>query len=352
MAADFDELGYTRATLDLFDDGAVPLSVIVRRCLRLAHIRGDWKSVTWLELEQHEFGENKTRDDGLAADLLKGLGRDPGDFERLAVVEEFISRRTFSATTSAENAGLVSAHSVELLEQHIQTLDRELAISAAQIGGSHSDQIDRATARTRLNQSRETLRTTLAKIRNAVYAHLLRTERELIFVGFNDAFFARTKALVDRQLALVSADAVDRFNSAYKRIDEGDAESLSQAAASCRRVLHSLADAVCPARSDRPRDSRGQERDLTADKYRNRLMWFVYETCPRTTMRPLLDTDIQVMSDRLEAIDALCGKGVHDVVSAQEVEALASHVYLLAAEILNLHERYGSDLEAPSHVSP
>lgn len=33
---------------------------------------------------------------------------------------------------------------------------------------------------------------------------------------------------------------------------------------------------------------------------------------------------------RLEAIDSLSGKGVHDVVSAQEAEALASHVYLLA----------------------
>ena len=46
------------------------------------------------------------------------------------------------------------------------------------------------------------------------------------------------------------------------------------------------------------------------------------------------------MSDRLEAIDALSGKGVHDVVSAPEAQALASHVYLLSAAILNLHERY------------
>ena len=44
-------------------------------------------------------------------------------------------------------------------------------------------------------------------------------------------------------------------------------------------------------------------------------------------MRPLIDTDIKLMSDRLEAIDSLSGKGVHDVVSAQEAEALASHVY-------------------------
>lgn len=342
MTTDFDELGYVRESLDLFDAGSVPLSTIVRRSLRLAHLRGDWKSATWLELEQYEFGSDKPRDHGPAADLLRSLGRDPGDPERIAIVEEYISRRTFDEKASPGDAGLVSSHSVELLEQHLEMFDREINSSAAETGGTHRDQVDRATARTRLEESRERARSTLAKVRNAVYAYLLRTERELVFAEFNDAFFARTKALVDRQLSLVSAEAVDRFNAAYKRLNDGDAESLSQAAASCRRVLHALADAVCPARSDAPTDSSGISRDLTADKYRNRLLWFIYETCPKTTMRPLLDTDIKLMSDRLEAIDSLSGKGVHDVVSAQEAEALASHVYLLAAEILNLHERYGT----------
>lgn len=338
MSSDFDELRFVRETLDLLDSGT-PLSVIIRRCLRLAHLRGDWKSVTWLELEQHEFGGEKPRDHGLAADLLRALGRDPGDPERMAVVEQFISRRTFDERSGGESAGLVSGHSVELLEEHIHMFDRELATSASESGGSHSDQVDRATARAGLSTSRETARSTLAKVRNAVHAFLLRMERELTFAEFNDAFFARTKSLVDRQLSLVSSEAVDRFNAAYRRLKDGDDESLSQAAASCRRVLHALADAVCPPRSDRPIDSRGVARDLTADKYRNRLLWFVYETCPKTTMRPLLDTDIRLMSDRLEAIDSLSGKGVHDVVSAQEAEALASHVYLLAAEVLNLYER-------------
>lgn len=341
MAADVDELRHARATLELFDDVTVPLSTITRRCLRLAHLRGDWKSVTWLELEQHEFGGEKPQDNGLAANLLRELGRDPGDAERMAIVEQFISRRTLDSKADAEDGGLVSGHSVELQERHLQLLDQAIASIASHVSGSQSDQFDRATALVNLEQSREATRVTLAKARNAMYMYLLRTERELIFVEFNDAFFARTKALVDRQLSLVSSDAVDRFNAAYSRLRDGDAESLSQAAASCRRVLHALADAVCPPRGNRPYDSQQIARDLTADKYRNRLMWFIYETCPKTTMRPLLDTDIKLMSDRLEAIDSLSGKGVHDVVSAQEAEALASHVYLMAAEILNLHERYG-----------
>ncbi|MCE0488139.1 hypothetical protein [Ornithinimicrobium sediminis] len=345
MAPDVDELQYARATLELFDDVAVPLSTILRRCLRLAHLRGDWKAVTWLELEQHEFGGEKPYDDGLAADLLRELGRHPGDPERVAIVEQFISRRTFDSKSNAAKAGLVSGHSVELLERHLKLFDREIRNSVDQDGGTYSQQMDRATARVNLEQRRESARNTLAKVRNAVYAYLLRTERELVFVEFNDAFFAKTKDLVDRQLSIVSAEAVERFNSAYRRLRDGDDESLSQAAASCRRVLHALADAVCPPRSDRPKDASGVARDLTADKYRNRLMWFVYETCPRTTLRPLLDVDIKLMSDRLEAIDALSSKGVHDVVSAQEAEALASHVYLLAAEILNLHERYAGAVQ-------
>jgi len=191
MATDFDELRFVRETLDLLESGT-PLSTIIRRCLRLAHLRGDRRSVTWLELEQHEFGGEKPRDHGLAADLLLALGRDLGDPERMAIVGQFISRRTFDERSGDENFGLVSGHSVELLEQHIQMFDRELAASAAESGGSHPEQVDRATARTRLSSSRETTRSTLAKVRNAVYAFLLRMERELIFIDFNDAFIART----------------------------------------------------------------------------------------------------------------------------------------------------------------
>lgn len=340
MPGDFDELRYTQDTLELFDDVSVPLSAIARRCLRLAHLRGDWKAVTWLELELFELGSEKPRHSGLAADLLAELGRDSGDSERLAIVEAFIDRRTLDPKANAGKAGQVAAHSLELLERNVNLYDREIINSAAHVDGSHFEQVDRAAGRIKLEENRETVRSTLAKVRNAVHTYLLRTERELRFTEFNETFFTRTKSLVDRQLSLVSPEAVDRFNAAYRRLQDGDSESLSQAAASCRRVLHALADVVCPARSDRPRDSRGIERDLTADKYRNRLLWFVYETCPKTTLRPLVDTDIRLMSDRLEAVDSLSGKGVHDVVSAQEAEALASHVYLLTAEILNMHEQH------------
>lgn len=65
-------------------------------------------------------------------------------------------------------------------------------------------------------------------------------------------------------LTASSPKAADRMRSACTRILEGDAEALSQSLASCRRVLHALADSVYPPRSGKVVDSAGKQRAVDA----------------------------------------------------------------------------------------
>lgn len=340
MASPDDNLAYVRETLDLFDtDDPHRTSKILRRCTRLASLRGDWKALTWLELEAHEFGAYEPASEGLAVELMLELGLDPGDPERTAEAEAFLTRRTFNERS--EHAGLVSGQSVELLEQNLKMLDDEIAAVGPQDNDSYEVQLDKIEARTKLQTSRETNRTTLAKTRTALLHYLLRAERELTFISFNETFLARTKRFVDTALEALSPEAVARFNGAYARLQDGDAESLSQAATSCRRVLHAVADAVCPPRPAPAVGRDGKSRDLTADKYRNRLLWFVSETAHASLNRkpqPLLAIDTDLLSARLEALDSLGSKGTHGPITAAEVERLAIQVYLLVAELLQLKE--------------
>lgn len=202
-------------------------------------------------------------------------------------------------------------------------------------------------ARAKLYETKEQHRATRAKVRDALFRFLLRADRELTFGDYNETFFARTKALVDSRLSSISPEAVDRFNGAYRRIRDGDSESLSQSAASCRRVLHALADAACPPQKKPATGPDGISRDLTADKYMNRLLWFVTETRGSHGIGPLLSADIKILADRLEAVDKIGGKGVHAIVSAQEAETLAIHVYVIAAEILRLKDIADVPLAVP-----
>ncbi len=349
-------LAYVRETLDLFDtDDPHQTSKILRRCTRIASLRGDWQAVTWMELEAFEFGGPKPAREGLAVDLMTELGLDSDDPERRAIAEAFLTRRTFDEKSGdGSNAGLVSGHSVELLEEHLLMFDGEIAAAAPGPSDSYHSELDKSGARAKLRASRETTRVTLAKTRNVLHHYLLRAERELTFLSFNETFLARTARAVDEALEALSPEALRRFNGAYARIRDGDDESLNQAAASCRRVLHAVADAVCPPQTAPAVGRDGAPRDLTADRYRNRLLWFVSEIAREvldSKPQPLLEIDIKILSGRLEALDSLASKGVHANVTAVEVERLAIQVYVLVAEILDLKRRVDAASRATGEES-
>lgn len=82
----------TQSALDEFDN--IVLSVTLRRCIRIAHLRGDWRSLTWLELEGRELGPSRPRDDTLARELADEFGI--GDYHeaRIPIIEAWIARRT------------------------------------------------------------------------------------------------------------------------------------------------------------------------------------------------------------------------------------------------------------------
>lgn len=217
-------------------------------------------------------------------------------------------------------------------------LNREISAAVPMTGDSYSSQTDKGQARMKLHDSLERVRHTYANSRRALHEFLLRTERQLAFGDVNEGIFLRTRSFVDQRLSEFAPEALDRFVGAYRGIRSGDDESLTHAATSCRRVLSALADVVCPPSPSPVTGTDGKQHSLTSDKHVNRLLWFVQAHVGEHGLGPLVTANLRDMAARLEALEKISGKGVHANVGQDEVAALAINTYLLAGELLKLHE--------------
>ena len=132
----------------------------------------------------------------------------------------------------------------------------------------------------------------------------------------------------------LAPDALAAFAAAVKRVQEGDAESLSHALTSCRRVLKAVADKVYPARSGEVTGVDGKARAMTDDKYLNRLNQAVAEALGKHGQGAVLQAVLQDFGKRLSALNDLASKGVHDSVTAAEVDICVIQTYLLVGDIL------------------
>ena len=232
-----------------------------------------------------------------------------------------------------DGSGSIIAGSVDELERLLALRQGPWMADAGDIQG-------RAVLEARVQIDQEVL----GRIHHRTFTYLCQCEAELSFAATAATVFDRHRRVVDRHLATLTPDVLDKLNGTYRAAKEGDPESRSQALLSCRRVLGSIADVVFPAQSEPFTDSTGSARDVSTKNYRNRLFAFLDGAVAGDTAKKLLGATIEDFIDRVESLDDLSQKGVHDSVTQQEVDLCVAQTYQLAGEVLSLYER---NLAAP-----
>ncbi len=133
------------------------------------------------------------------------------------------------------------------------------------------------------------------------------------------------------RLADLAPQLRDILYSAFQRLELlQTCEDLAEASLSCRRILKALADVVYP-----PRKELVQGRRVTDQEYRNRL-WAHISDCLSGRGKELLLSDVEDIGARLDKLDALATKGLHDKVSLSEARRLTLGVIILLYDILTL----------------
>lgn len=331
----------TRQALDDFDN--VPLSVTIRRCLRIARLRGDWVSVWWLDTEAVDT--NKRDSAARKAEMAAYFAAETLDQVHAAVVEEYINTRRIAPMDS--EGGIkeeqVLGWSVEQLEAHQTSLQRTID-SARPPAGMHPQDLYSAQEKfeklsVHFGSTLTNIDLVLSRVRRRVWDFLTRAEQELGYGAVGAEVFADYRAYVDRRLIEVAPEALDQLQSAYARVSEGTPEARAQAVLSCRRVLKSVADVLYPPTDIPLVGPDGVERQLTDDRWVSRLWQFVVDRSGDSRFRKAIQSNMSDLGSRIDAMNDLTSKGVHEAAEPYEVQQAVIQTYVLIGDLLRLGER-------------
>lgn len=152
---------------------------------------------------------------------------------------------------------------------------------------------------------------------------------ERLFGGLAESIFERHKGDVDKMLTGSCADVLERIPTVTDRLADGDAESVSQALTTCRRILESFADAVFPPMDEPHVRDDGTIVDLGANRHKNRINEYISKHTTSSSRKTRLRQNLSNLFDRVST-------GVHGDVSADEARALFLNTYLFLGEVLHL----------------
>ena len=331
--------------MDQFDAPEITVAALVRRCQRIASLRGDGVALAWLGLEatdvRNQF-ENKSdaQREPLAARLLKTIPGAEATEKWLAEYRDYITRRRLRPEKEEANLS-----SVQQIEETVEMLrEQEAAALVPPPPGMHTYDLgkhvaDQQKLRTTLLATRIPLDNVLARIKDRLWEFLTETEHELTFGEATAEVFDRLRTYVDGQLMTISPPALEQFQVAYRRLKDGGTEDRAHALTSCRRVLKTLADQLYPARSEPVVGSDGKPHLLNDAAFVNRLLQYVVETVGKHENGAVVQATLQDVDARLNTLNELASKGVHADVTTYEVDTCVVQTYLVVADVLRIRER-------------
>ena len=176
----------------------------------------------------------------------------------------------------------------------------------------------------------------LDRLSVSVHAYLAQTEQKLVYGDHFGSLYQQNVRFVADALSKIAPDALIQFNIACERAGEGEPESRSHALTSCRRVLKSVADALYPARRVPVLCPDGITRQLTDDRYINRLLQFVSECSGHSKSRDSIEAELHGFGTRLDGIQSVASKGVHSDVDELEMSQCVMMTFMLVGDLWRL----------------
>jgi hypothetical protein len=182
------------------------------------------------------------------------------------------------------------------------------------------------------------------RVHGWIHEFVLDTYHQRAFSNVAESIFERYKRRVDNLLRDRCADALERVPSISDRLSSGDAESVSHALTTCRRIIDSFADAIYP-----PRDGTvlvgNDTLEVGPQQTRNRLRAYIHDHTTSESQRKKLRRTLIDLHDRVST-------GVHSDVSLAEAQALFLETYLFLGALLDLSAPPPVPIVTPNMVAP
>ncbi|MEV4952179.1 hypothetical protein [Paenarthrobacter nitroguajacolicus] len=328
----------TRA-LEMAERPDALVSTLVRQATRIASLRHDYAAVFSFQLETADAsaGMRTIRESSVAKKLRTLLGREEADRIMIEHVERYIQNRSVATTKDGVFGG-----SIDGVEQHLQRLKSATGDPAA---AQYMTQVDAYVYLEKLDKVGAQLlpqitsfENILNRVRQQVHDYLVDAEADLLAGQTESSLFTRGESYVVQRLQEVSPESLEKYRAAEQRISEGSAENYAQALTSCRRMIKSLADALYPPTDVPIKGKDGKERTLGDDQFMNRLMQFAIERLGKSTHLKLVEETTNSLGNRLNKLNSLASKGVHQEVTLIEAESCLMWTFFLTADFLRIED--------------
>lgn len=323
--------------LDSFDAPGVTTSALVRKAQRIAALRRDYaKQLAFIfQTSDLTAGDRAPLPMVLQvrAQLATLVGAEEADLEADRQYQSFIRTRLTPD-------GKIAAVPVSQLEDNQRALERayddaEPSPNLTPIDAAFA--AERATStRAGLVPSLQLTRSVLGKVRQDIHDYLVSVEADLLAGKANSDIFQRAQVYINAALMKYAPEALAKFLAAQDRLSAGTSEDFALALTSCRRLIKALADALYPATDEDVEGIDGGVRKMSDDRYKNRLTEYVRTKLEGRRHREAVAQVVADLSGRLNALDGLASKGVHDEVTEAEAETCVVWTYMLAGDIVRI----------------
>ncbi len=336
-----------QALLDELELGAAPIMNSLMKAKRLARIMRDADAQEWLELEARGYPQKFVFSRlGSCLRYARTGGRITPDDRYY-----FMSLPQCEAEVASGHATLEGIRFPSTIAPSVSSSNpNELTgIYLANAVGKLTEAYQSSLAHTKKALSQNVLM--FNGLKSALHSYAADCYCALSLSDAATSLFESSRAKVDNFVRNNAPKAADQLTAAFQRFESGDPEALSHALTSCRRLLQTVADAVFPPQPAPFVDSRGKERKVGAEEYKNRLMAFFDRRLAGDSSKAIIEAELGHLAERVDALYNKVCKGVHADVGVDEVRLVLLSTYVFLGEVVRVVESDGSVAVPASRTS-
>lgn len=300
----------------------LPFDKILYKGLRLARLKNDFKTISWLNYELQGYSDESDNS--------------PEKFNALTKS----GRYTHTIDKNGKSTTSYYIKSIPELETQIESTKQIVNCMKlpTSIGG---DKILIAIQKIedKLNSSRKFITdnvNVINRVKSNFYNYVTKIYYETKFQNYTHSLFTNLKNEVDNKLNKINPDIIKQFVAVYDRLSVDNEVEWSQAMSTCRNIIKCFADEVYPASNEKYKCKNGKELDIKDNHYKNRLIAYV-DSKIDGDKKILLESRFSDLQNRIQKIHDILSNGTHNSsLKFNDVQMCVIQTYFLLADLINL----------------
>ncbi|MFZ0424471.1 MAG: hypothetical protein WAL80_16465 [Xanthobacteraceae bacterium] len=309
------------ALLDDLEGGEIAIDGILLKAKRLARLMRDTDSQRWLDLEMSGYP------DGFYFSQLGTCEKYAVAGGRLKVEEGKYYKQSLPEleANSISDEAFLRAHTTASPPAKVKDYLEKRATEEF-IVGQINIQVKRKEA---FAQSKSLF----VAMKSAIHSYATDSFLAIELGDIAQDVFEAARNDVDAFIRAHCPKAAEKLIAINERMADHSPESRTAALTSCRRLLMTVADSLFPPQAEDWKDSKGKSRKVGEEQHKNRLLAYLSDLNQSQGSREIIESELEHLAARLDAIYEKTCKGVHVDVSEQEARLAVIHTYLFVAEL-------------------